>query len=129
LNARGYLRISPQHIPFLVAALRRVGFADPIFQEWGIGQRFGVARPVTNLLEWHVRGFADGSLDSEVEISRKRLQHLASKPGPYYSHLLRILRSNRIPFWVGSSIPSDATQIYLPDTFGRVTPVQVPRRI
>ncbi|MGA2237619.1 MAG: hypothetical protein ABSG74_00225 [Candidatus Bathyarchaeia archaeon] len=57
--------------------LRRMGFADPFFQDWRIGQRFRAAKPVTSILEWHIRGFADGPLDSEVEISRKRLQHVA----------------------------------------------------
>lgn len=110
----------------LVAILTRMRFTDPIFQEWGIGQRFGLSRPLTNLLEWHVRGFADGTLDSEVEVSRERLQHLAATPGPYYSPLLRILATNGIPFTVAGPILPDAAYVYLPELFRQMIPIRVP---
>jgi len=83
--------------------------------------------PLTNLLEWHIRGFADGALDSEVEISRDWLQHLAAKPGPYYSPLLAILKNHGIPYSVERMIPSDAFYIHLPEFFGRTIPVRVPQ--
>lgn len=127
LNTRGVLQISPVHIPVLVTILRRMGFVDPFIQEWWVGQRFGLSRALTSLLEWHVRGFTDGSLDSEVEVSRKRLQHLASKPGPYFSPLTRMLGSHRIPFRMGRMIPADATHIYMVELFGRSIPIEVPR--
>lgn len=111
----------------MVTILRRMGFVDPFIQEWWVGQRFGLSRALTSLLEWHVRGFTDGSLDSEVEVSRKRLQHLASKPGPYFSPLTRMLRSHRIPFRMGRMIPADATHIYMVELFGRSIPIEVPR--
>ena len=126
LYTRNSVRIRPDHIPPLVLILRQMGFADPVLQEWGIGQRFGLSRPLTSLLEWHVRGFADGTLDSEVEISRERLQHLAARPGSYYSPLLRILSRNGIPFSLGGGIPRDAAYVYLPELFGRAIPIQVP---
>lgn len=126
LNGRSTVRICPGHLSLLVAILHGMGFTDPIFQEWGIGQRFGLSRPLTNLLEWHVRGFADGTLDSEVEISRERLQHFAATPGPYYSPLLGILGRNGIPFIVGGTTPPDAAYVYLPELFGQMIPIQVP---
>ena len=126
LHTKNALRIRPDSLPRLALILRRMGFADPFFQDWRIGQRFGVAKPVTSILEWHIRGFADGSLDSEVEISRKRLQHVASRPGSYYLPLMAILRRNRIPFLLGSRIPPDATYVYLPELFGRTVPIRVP---
>jgi len=126
LHTKNALRIRSDSIPRLALILRRMGFADPLFQDWRIGQRFGVARPLTSILEWHIRGFGDGSIDSEVEISRKRLQHVASRPGSYYLPLMAILRKNNIPFLLGSRIPPDATHVYLPEFFGRAVPIRVP---
>lgn len=127
LHTRNAVQIRSEQIPRLVPILRRMGFSDPFFQEWRIGQRFGVSRPLTSMLEWHVRGFADGTLDSEVEISRKRLEHLAARPGSYYWPLLRILKTHRIPFWPSSRIPYDATCVYLPEPFGKMISISVPR--
>jgi uncharacterized ParB-like nuclease family protein len=120
------VQIHPDHLPLLAAILQREGFTDPIFQEWKSGQRFGLSRSLSNLLEWHVRGFADGMLDSEVEISRNWLQHLAARPGPYYSPLLRILDRIGLPFTVVGMILPDAAYVYLPELFGEMIPLQVP---
>ncbi len=126
MHMRNALRIRPEIIPHVASVLGRMGFRDPVFQEWRIGQRFGLARPLTSMLEWHVRGFADGSLDSEVEVSRKRFLHFVARPGSYYRPLMRVLRQNGIPFIVQSMFPPDASCIYLPEFFGRRTAVHVP---
>ena len=128
-HTRNAVRILPRNIPQLLVILRRIGFADPFFQEWRIGQRFGLSKPLTVMLEWHVRGFADGTLDSEVEISRKRLQHLSGRPGSYYWPLVAVLRRHSIPFYANSRIPPDATHVYLPELFGNRIPISVPRNI
>jgi uncharacterized ParB-like nuclease family protein len=120
------VQIHPEHFPLLVAILQQAGFRDPIFQEWKTGQRFGLSRPLSSLLEWHVRGFANAMLDSEVEISRSWLQHLAAKPGLYYSPLLRILDRIGLPFSVVGKILPDAAYVYLPELFGEMIPLQVP---
>jgi len=120
------VQIHPEHFPFLAAILQRAGFTRPIFQEWKTGQRFGLSRPLSSLLEWHVRGFADGTLDSEVEISRNWLQHIAGRPGSYYSPLLTILDRIGIPFSVVGRILPDAAYVYLPELFGQMIPLQVP---
>lgn len=120
------VRINPEHFPLLAAILQRTGFADPILQEWKSGQRFGLARSLSSLLEWHVRGFANGMLDSEIEISRNWLQHLAARSGSYYSPLLRILDRNGIPFSVAGRILPDAAYVYLPELFGQMIPLRVP---
>ncbi|MFH0848656.1 MAG: ParB N-terminal domain-containing protein [archaeon] len=120
------VQIHLEHFPLLTAMLQRAGFTRPIFQEWKTGQKFGLSRLLSNLLEWHVRGFLNGMLDSEVEISRNWLQHIAAKPGPYYSPLLRILDMIGIPFSVVGGIPMDAAYVYLPELFGQLIPVQVP---
>jgi uncharacterized ParB-like nuclease family protein len=120
------VQIDPKHFPLLAVTLQRVGFTDPIIQEWKSGQRFGLSRPLSSLLEWHIRGFADGTLDSEVEISRNWLQHIAARPGLYYSALLRILDRIGLPFSVVGRILPDAAYVYLPELFGKMIPVQVP---
>lgn len=120
------VQIHPEHFPLLAVILQRTGFADPVFQEWKIGQRFGLSRSLSSLLEWHVRGFADGMLNSDVEISRNWLQHLAARPGPYYSPLLRILDRIGVPFSVVGRILPDAAYVYLPELFGEMIPLQVP---
>jgi len=120
------VQIHPEHFPLLAMILKRTGFTDPIFQEYKTGQRFGLSRPLSSLLEWHVRGFADGMLDSEVEISRNWLQHLAARSGSYYSPLLRILERIGIPFNVVGMIPPDTAYIYMPEPFGQMIPLQVP---
>jgi sulfiredoxin len=120
------VQIHPEHVPLLAVILQRTGFTDPIFQERKKGQRFGLSRPLSSMLEWHVRGFADGMLDSEVEISRSWLQHLAARPGSYFSPLLRILDRIGIPFSVVGKILPDAAYVYLPELFGQMIPLQVP---
>ncbi len=120
------VQINPEHFPLLTLILQRMGFTDPILQEWKTGQRFGLSRPLSSLLEWHVRGFADGTLDSEVEISRNWLQHLSARSGSYYSPLLGILDRIGIPFSVAGRILPDAAHVYLPELFGQVIPLPVP---
>ena len=120
------VQIHPEHFPLLVAILHQAGLRDPILQEWKTGQRFGLSTPLSSLLEWHVRGFADGMLESEVEISRNWLQHLTASPGRYYSPLLRILARVGLPFNVAGRISPDAAYVYLPELFGEMIPVQVP---
>ena len=120
------VQLPPEHVPLLGLILQRTGFTDPIFQENKIGQRFGLARPLSSLLEWHVRGFVDGKLDSEVEISRNWLQHLAARSGSYYSPLLKILDRIGIPYSVVGRILPDAAYVYLPELFGQMIPLEVP---
>jgi hypothetical protein len=128
-HARNALRVRPDQIPRLAVVLDGMGFRDPFFQEWRVGQRFGLSRPLTDMLEWHVRGFADGTLDSEVEISRMSFQHLLSMPGSYYSPLVAILRRHGIQFHLGNGIPPDASYVYLREPIGQTIPVRVPSLI
>lgn len=126
LHTRNALRVNPNNIPRVAIMLRRIGFADPVFQGWRVGQRFGVSRPLTDLLEWHIQGFADGAVDSHVEVSRKRLQHIVAKPGSYYLPLMEILRRYGIPFRFATRILPDAAYLFLPEPFGRIVSIQVP---
>lgn len=123
------MRVHPDQVPRLAVVLKGIGFRDPFFQEWRVGQRFGLSRPLSDMLEWHVRGFADGTLDSEVEISRMSFQHLLSRPGSYYSPLIAILGRYGIQFRFGNRIPPDASYVYLREPIGRTIPVRVPNLI
>ena len=59
--------------------LRREGFKDTVLQVWKPGQVFGLVKrldPPWEIWEMHVRGFDDGHLEAEIEISRDYLEHL-----------------------------------------------------
>ena len=100
-------------------ALVSEGFTDPSpLQVWKPGQVFGLVRSVNDKLEMHVRGYDDGSLDSEVELSREYLEH------PYdcrsfFGPLLEILSRHGIPFSLTRALPADPSEVSVPE---RVTP-------
>jgi hypothetical protein len=52
------------------------GFHEPLLQGWREGQVFGLVKLLNELVEVHVRGYEDGTLDAEVELSREYLEHL-----------------------------------------------------
>lgn len=59
--------------------LKDEGFQSTPFQIWKPGQVFGLVRrldPPWDAWEMHVRGFEDGHLEAEIEISRDYLEHL-----------------------------------------------------
>jgi hypothetical protein len=59
---------------------------------------FGYARPLAVDMEWHVRAFANGMLESELEYPRNTIRHLL-KPTYFSDGLLaRLLSRHRIPF-------------------------------
>jgi hypothetical protein len=58
--------------PSLVERFRQTLLADGftsagIFQVWKKGQVFGYIRRLRHDVEWHVRAYADGRLESELE--------------------------------------------------------------
>ncbi|ASJ02924.1 hypothetical protein A3L09_06470 [Thermococcus profundus] len=56
--------------------LRREGFQDTLLQVQKPGQVFGLVKRLNPPWEMHVRGFEDGHLEAEIEISRDYLEHL-----------------------------------------------------
>jgi len=59
--------------------LREEGFQDTLLQVQKPGQVFGLVKrldPPWEIWEMHVRGFEDGHLEAEIEISRDYLEHL-----------------------------------------------------
>lgn len=105
--------------------LLKEGFYDPgILQTWKKGQVFGLVKPLNKLIEVHVRGYKDGILDAEVELSREYLEH-PYEVKPFYGFLIRILRKYRIPFKVIRPIPPDPKFIRIPKTLTRWKPLVV----
>ena len=91
------------------------GFKDlSLLQSKKAGQIFGLVKKASDVLEVHVRGYVDNTLDSEIEISREFVQHLISRSKPYYSLLLDILKRHGIPFKVERRLPPDPRLMKVP---------------
>jgi len=54
------------------------GYHHSVLQVFSPGQVFGLVKPLDDMWEYHVRGFTDGSLQSEIELSRDYIQHLSN---------------------------------------------------
>jgi hypothetical protein len=93
------LSISPQNVERFRQMLLSEGFRNVgIFQVWKRGQIFGYARQIGANLEWHVRAFFDGSLESEVELPRTSIHHLINRPYLHDGILAQFLSRHRVPF-------------------------------
>jgi hypothetical protein len=99
------------------------GFHEPLLQGWKEGQVFGLVKPLNELVEVHVRGYEDGTLDAEVELSREYLEHLWYGSKPYYGYLIVILKRYNIPFSIVKPIPPDPTYIEVPQNPTRWKPL------
>lgn len=103
--------------------LLREGFYDPrILQTWKKGQVFGLVKRLNDLIEVHVRGYKDNTLDAEVELSREYLEH-PYEVKPFYGLLINILRRYGIPFRIISPIPPDPRYISVPENLTRWKPL------
>jgi hypothetical protein len=97
------LSIYPAHIEQLRRSLIVEGFENVgFFQIWKHGQIFGYSRRLNGYLEWHVRAFVDGSLESELEPPRTTIHHLIRRPYLYDGLLMQLLQKHRIPFSFGN---------------------------
>jgi hypothetical protein len=90
--------------PSLVERFRQTLLADGftsagIFQIWKKGQVFGYIRRLRYDLEWHVRAYADGRLESELEPPRNTIRHLLVNPYQSDGMLAMLLSQYQIPFW------------------------------
>jgi len=101
------------------------GFHEPLLQGWRGGQVFGLVKPLNELVEVHVRGYEDGTLDAEVELSREYLEHLWYGSKPYYGYLINILMRYNIPFSIVKPIPPDPMYIEVPQNPIRWKPLLV----
>ncbi len=76
--------------------LLKEGFREPLLQLRREGQVFGMVKELSDTLEVHVRAYADGSLDAEVEVSRRFLEHLTAGSEPAPELLAGVLRRHGI---------------------------------
>lgn len=99
-------QISPDRLPQLKQVLEQHGFSDPgVLQLIKRGQVFGLVQRIDQALEMHVRAFKDGTLESEIEISRNYLEHLGQNScRSAQTELETLLTMAEIPF-----TPSKAT--------------------
>jgi hypothetical protein len=94
--------------------LLREGFYDPgILQARKEGQVFGLAKPSGEMLEVHIRGYVDNTLDAEIELSREYLEHPYDVQ-PFYSYLTNILEKYNIPYEIVKPIPPDPQYLRVP---------------
>jgi len=94
--------------------IKKEGFRKTRLQFKKKGQVFGVIKPVGNILEIHVRGYKDNTLDAELEISRKYIQHLFKGAVPFDLILINILRKHNIPFEIIKPINLSIPKIDIP---------------
>lgn len=90
-------------------ALEAEGFSDPgILQNYKDGQVFGVVKDLDETWQMHVRGYKDGSLEAEIEISRWHLEHLQDSPlirRSAHQELGEILHLHGIYYTTNSTFP------------------------
>ena len=91
------------------------GFQDTILQLRKPGQVFGLIKKLDNTWEIHVRGFEDGRLESEIEISRDYFEHFSDEyRTEATSELTQILDAYQIPYKIIGSPSSSTVALYPP---------------
>jgi hypothetical protein len=96
------------------------GFNDTILQTIKQGQVFGLVKKVGDIWEMHVRGFNDGRLEAEIEISRDYFEHLDDRYRRDASlELTHILDAYQIPYQTNGNLPQVEVTLYPP---AQVTP-------
>lgn len=78
-------------------ALLAEGFKHTLLQVWKPRQVFGFVKDIRNVWQMHVRGFEDGHLEAEIEISRFFLEH-PNTSQPATKELCEILDQYQIPY-------------------------------
>jgi hypothetical protein len=101
------------------------GFRDARFlQTWKDGQVFGLVKPLNDLLEVHVRGYVDNTLDAEVELSREYLEHPYDVK-PFYGYLVDILRRHDVPYEIVKALPPNPQHVQVPKNPTRWKPLML----
>lgn len=81
-------------------ALAAEGFRDTPLQLVQGGQVWGQVKDLAEGWQWHVRGFEDGHLESEIEIQRWYVEHLSYPPRPAIAELTDLLDRHGISYVV-----------------------------
>jgi len=91
------------------------GFNDTVLQTIKPGQVFGLVRKLDNVWEMHVRGFNDGRLEAEIEVSRDYFEHLDDDYRRDATlELTQILDTYQIPYRSTGSLPQMGVILYPP---------------
>ncbi|MFW9831865.1 MAG: hypothetical protein ACFFD8_08820 [Candidatus Thorarchaeota archaeon] len=93
-------QIAPALLPYLEQVLKQRGFYNPgALQLYKRNQVFGLIKQLDKPLEMHIRGFKDGTLEAEIEISREYFEHLGPNScQPAQAEIETILEEARIAF-------------------------------
>lgn len=107
--------IAPALLPYLEDVLVQRGFYNPgVLQLYKRDQKFGLVKRLDQALEMHVRGFNDGRVDAEIEISRDYFEHLGPNScRPAQTELEAILEEVQIPF-TPAKAPADPGYVVIP---------------
>ena len=72
------LRETRDWLGAVAQALIDQGYEQSVLQVVSPGQAFGLVKPIDEMWEYHVHGYIDGRVESEVELSRRYIQHLSN---------------------------------------------------
>jgi glycosidase len=87
-------------------ALLLDGFTDTLFQTIKPGQVFGLIKKLDNVWEMHVRGFSNGTLEAEIEISRDYVEHFNDNyRRDATPELTAFLDAYHIPYHINGNLP------------------------
>jgi hypothetical protein len=90
------------------------GFRETVLQVIKPAQVFGLVKKLDGIWEMHVRGFDDGRLESEIEISRDYLEHLNDKYRRDATlELTRLLDTYQTPYEIKGE-PTRLTAVLFP---------------
>ena len=81
-------------------ALSAEGFCDTAWQLVPEGQVWGQVKDLDDGWQWHVRGFEDGRLESEIEVQRWYVEHLSHPSRPAIDELTALLDRHGISYAV-----------------------------
>ncbi len=99
--------------------LSKEGFKPTWIQLAKHGQVFGLVKDLGRKWQMHVRGYKNGWLEAEIEVSRHYVQHHVSRYRRNgIRELVTILEENRVPFRITGTLP-EADEAYLEP--GRLT--------
>jgi hypothetical protein len=92
------------------------GFSDTIFQIKKQGQVFGLVKKVDGIWRMHVRGFNDGRLEAEIEISDDFIEHFDDNyRRDATPELTQILDAYQIPYQTEGTLPQMSITLNPPE--------------
>ncbi len=107
-------------------ALLEDGFKDTPLQIEKPNQAFGLIKKLISPWELHIRGFFDGTLSSEIEISREYLEHLNDRYRFFaVKELIDILDRHKVPYKIIGKKPQaiHLEEIETPETLTLWEPI------